>query len=88
MKALAGPAWAKGVVCRIAEDLGVHPEELRSWAKKAQVDGGLRPGNTTDGADRIKEPALEVRELRRADAILRSAWVCLLRRSVSERPSR
>ncbi|OLL14041.1 hypothetical protein BKH32_10645 [Actinomyces oris] len=88
MKALAGPAWAKGVVRRIAEDLGVHPEELRSWVKKAQVDGGLRPGNTTDGADRIKEPALEVRELRRADAILRSAWVCLLRRSVSERPSR
>ena len=87
MKALAGPAWAKGVVRRIAEDLGVHPEDLRSWVKKAQVDGGLRPGNTTDGADRIKEPALEVRELRRADAILRSAWVCLLRRSVSERPS-
>ena len=75
MKALAGPAWAKGVVRRIAEDLGVHPEDLRSWVKKAQVDGGLRPGNTTDGADRIKEPALEVRELRRADAILRSAWV-------------
>lgn len=88
MKALAGPAWAKGVVRRIAEDLGVHPEDLRSWVKKAQVDGGLRPGNTTDGVDRIKKPALEVRELRRADAILRSAWVCLLRRSVSERPSR
>ena len=88
MKALAGPAWAKGVVRRIAEDLGVHPEDLRSWVKKAQVDGGLRPGNTTDGVDRIKEPALEVRELRRADAMLRSAWVCLLRRSVSERPSR
>ena len=88
MKALAGPAWAKGVVRRIAEDLGVHPEDLRSWVKKAQVDGGLRPGNTTDGADRIKELALEVRELRRADAMLRSAWVCLLRRSVSERPSR
>ena len=88
MKALAGPARAKGVVRRIGEDLGVHPEDLRSWVKKAQVDGGLRPGNTTDGVDRIKEPALEVRELRRADAILRSAWVCLLRRSVSERPSR
>ena len=88
MKALAGPAWAKGVVRRIAEDLGVHPEDLRSWVKKAQVDGGLRPGNAADGVDRIKEPALEVRELRRADAILRSAWVCLLRRSVSERPSR
>ena len=63
MKALAGPAWAKGVVRRIAEDLGVHPEDLRSWVKKAQVDGGLRPGTTTDEAQRIKELEKEIREL-------------------------
>jgi len=47
LKVLAGPAWAKGVVRRIAEDLGVHPEDLRSWVKKAQIDGGLWPRNTT-----------------------------------------
>ena len=72
MKALAGPARAKGVVRRIGEDLGVHPEDLRSWVKKAQVDGGLRPGTTTDQAQRIKELVKEVRELRRANAILKS----------------
>ena len=73
MKALAGPARAKGVVRRIGEDLGVHPEDLRSWVKKAQVDGGLRSGTTTDEAARIREPVLEVRELRRANKILRKA---------------
>nr|WP_126414205.1 transposase [Actinomyces viscosus] len=73
LEALADPARAKGAIRRIAEELGVHPEALRSWVKKAQVDGGLRPGTTTDEAQRIKELEKEVRELRRANEILRKA---------------
>ena len=53
--------------------LAFTPEALRTWVKKAQVDGGLRPGTTTDEAQRIKELEKEVRELRRANAILKSA---------------
>ena len=83
LEALADPARAKGAIRRIADELGVHPEALRSWVKKAQVDGGLRPGTTTDEAQRIKEPALEVQELRGANAILKSASACLSRRSVT-----
>ena len=73
LEALADPARAKGAIRRIGEELGVHPEALRSWVKKAQVDGGLRPGTTTDEAARIKELEKEVRELRRANEILRKA---------------
>ena len=62
------------------------PEALRSWVKKAQVDQGARPGTTTDEAQRIRELEKEVRELRRANAILKSASACLSRRSVSARP--
>ena len=80
------PARAKGAIRRIADELGVHPEALRTWVKKAQVDGGLRPGTTTDEAQRIKELEKEVRELRRANAILKSTSACLSRRSVSARP--
>ena len=47
---------------------------------------GTRPGTTTDEAQRIKELEKEVRELRRANAILKSASACLSRRSVSARP--
>ena len=63
------------------------PEALRSWVKKAQVDQGARPGTTTDEAQRIRELEKEVRELRRANAILKSASACLSRRSVSARPA-
>ena len=87
LDALADPARAKGAIGRIADELGVHPEALRTWVKKAQVDGGLRLGTTTDQAQRIKELDKEVRELRRANAILKSASACLSRRSVSARPT-
>ena len=88
LDALADPARAKGAIRRIADELGVHPEALRTWVKKAQVDGGLRPGTTTDEAARIREPALEIRELRRANEILRKASTYLRPgRSVSARPA-
>ena len=54
-----GPAW--GAVRRIAEELGIHPEALRTRVGRAEIDRGDRPGTTTDEARRIKEPALEVR---------------------------
>ena len=60
----ADPALAKGAIRRIGEELGVHPEALRTWVKKAQIDQGTRPGTTTDEAQRIKELDKEVRELR------------------------
>ena len=71
LEALADPARAKGAIRRIAEELGVHPEALRTWGKKAQIDQGTRPGTTTDEAQRIKELEKEIRELRRANAILK-----------------
>ena len=86
LDALVDPAWAKGAIRRIGEELGVHPEALRTWVRQAESDQGTRPGTTTDEAQRIKELVKEVRELRRANAILKSASACLSRRSVSARP--
>ena len=60
LEALADPAWAMGAIRRIGDELGVHLEAVRTWVKKAQVDGGLRPGTTTDEAQRIKELEKEV----------------------------
>ena len=57
----------------MGDELGVNPETLRGWVRQARIDSGDRPGTTTDEARRIKELEKEVRELRRANAILRSA---------------
>ena len=67
------PGPVQGAVRRITEELGIHPEALRTWVRQAEIDRGDRPGTTTDEARRIKELEKEVRELRRADTILRSA---------------
>jgi len=67
------PASATGPIRRIADQLGVHPEALRTWVRQAEIDGGLRPGTTTDDATRIVELEREVRELRRANEILRTS---------------
>jgi len=64
-----------GVVSRVARQLGIEPETLRRWAARAEVDEGLRPGVPTKEKARIAELEREVKELRRANAILREASV-------------
>ena len=73
MDARKDPATGKGAIRRIADQLGVHPEALRTWVRQGEIDGGVRAGTTTDDATRIAELEREVRELRRANHILRTA---------------
>ena len=51
-----------GAIKRVADQLATHPETLRNWVKQAEIDGGLRPGTTTDDAQRIAELERENRE--------------------------
>jgi transposase len=73
MEARKDPAGRTGAIRRIAEQLDVHPEALRTWVKRAETDEGLREGTTSADAARIAELEREVKELRRANAILKSA---------------
>ncbi|MFI7481300.1 transposase [Kocuria sp. M1R5S2] len=73
IEARADPATSRGAMKRIAEQLGIHPEALRTWVRQAEVDGGVRPGATTDETARIAELEREVRELRRANEILKTS---------------
>ena len=63
----------QGELARVARQLGVHPEALRGWVKQAEIDGGTQPGTTTDDKKRIAELEREVRELSRANDILKAA---------------
>jgi transposase-like protein len=62
-----------GTVQRVAEQLGYGVESVRKWVAQADIDDGERPGVTTAEAARIKKLEQENRELRRANAILKSA---------------
>ena len=63
--------WA--AIRAIAEKLGCSAETLRSWVRRAERDAGQRPGLTTDERERLKALEREVRELKRANEILRKA---------------
>ncbi|MEV0136908.1 IS3 family transposase [Dactylosporangium sp. NPDC050688] len=73
VEARRDPASAVGAIRRIADQLGVHPEALRTWVKKAETDAGERPGTSSSDAERIAALERENRELRRANQILKSA---------------
>jgi len=73
LEARQDAATGRGAIKRIADQLGIHPEALRTWVRQAEVDGGVRPGTTTDDATRIAELEREVRELRRANEILKTS---------------
>lgn len=73
VEARRDPGSKTGAIKRIAEQLGLHPEALRTWVRQAEIDGGVRPGTTTDEAKRIAELERENRELRRANEILKTA---------------
>ena len=62
-----------GEIARVARQLGIHPEALRTWIRQGEIDGGLRPGTTTEDSRRTAELEREVRELRRANEILKAA---------------
>jgi transposase len=62
-----------GVIRRVARQLGVGDESLRTWVKRAEIDAGSRGGLTSAQEVELKELRKEVRELRRANAILQSA---------------
>jgi transposase len=51
------------------------PETLRKWVRRAEVDNGQRAGLTTDERAHLKALEKEVRELRRANEILKDASI-------------
>jgi transposase len=64
---------SRGSIARVGERLGLNPETLRNWVERAEIDGGQRPGTTSDDKKRIAELERENRELRRANEILKAA---------------
>ena len=76
--------WA--AIRSIAEELGCPPETLRRWVLQAERDAGTRAGLTTDERQRLKEQEREIRELKRANEILRKASAFFAQAELDRRP--
>lgn len=62
-----------GTVQRVATQLGYGVESVRVWVKQADIDDGHVAGVSTAEARRVRDLEQEVRELRRANEILKRA---------------
>jgi transposase-like protein len=62
-----------GTIQRVAGQLGYGVESVRSWVRQGDIDDGVTAGTTTADAAELTVLRQEVKELRRANAILRSA---------------
>jgi transposase len=63
--------WA--AIESISGKIGCTSETLRRWVRQHERDIGQRAGTTTEEQERIKALEREVKELRRANEILRLA---------------
>jgi transposase len=67
---------SKRPIAHVALDLGVHKEALRSWVRQAQRDaGGRQDGLTSVERDELARLRGEVKQLRKANEILKAASV-------------
>jgi len=76
--------WA--AIRSIATKMGCTAETLRKWIRQAERDEGARPGLTTDEKQHVKKLEREVRELRRANEILRKASAYFAQAELDRRP--
>lgn len=66
-----GSQWA--AIESIAAKIGCSAQTLSNWVRRYERDTGQRDGVTTADAARVKELEREVRELKKANEILRLA---------------
>ena len=78
--------WA--AIQSVAGKLGMTAETLREWVRRDEIDRRQRPGVTSGERERVRELEREVRELRRANEILKAASVFFARELDPRVPTR
>ena len=64
-------AYLSAAIELIAPKIGCVPQTLHEWVRKLEVDTALRDGVASEERDRIKALERELKELRRANEILK-----------------
>jgi transposase len=76
--------WA--AIVSIASKIGCTGETLRKWVRQAERDQGQRDGLSSSERDRLKQLEREVRELKRANEILRKAAAFFAQAELDRQP--
>jgi transposase len=76
--------WA--AIASIASKIGCTAETLRKWVRQAERDQGQRDGLSSSERDRLKQLEREVRELKRANEILRKAAAFFAQAELDRQP--
>ena len=76
--------WA--AINSIASKIGCTGETLRKWVRQAERDRGKRAGLSSSERERLKDLEREVRELKRANEILRKASAFFAQAELDRRP--
>lgn len=63
--------WA--AIESIAPKIGCVPQTLNEWVRRSEIDSGVREGVSGEERERVKALEREVKELRRANEILKLA---------------
>jgi len=63
----------RGTAGRVALQLGYGVESVRSWVRQADIDDGVKPGVPSDSVAEIHRLEQELREMKRANEILKRA---------------
>ena len=63
----------RGTAQRVALQLGYGVESVRSWVRQADIDDGVKQGVASDSAAEIRRLEQELREMKRANEILKIA---------------
>ena len=74
-------------ISQVARDLGMHPETLRLWVRQDEANDGSRADRlATVEREELVTLRREVRDLRRANEILKAASVFFARELDQPRP--
>jgi transposase len=70
----------------VATKIGCSPETLRNWVRRFERDSGRRAGLTSNEREELGALKREVRELKRANEILRKASAFFAQAELDRRP--
>ena len=62
---------------QIAQDFGIHPMTLQKWLRQADIDEGIKPGQSSTESAELRELRKRNRLLEQENEVLRRAAACL-----------